>query len=160
MARRVAACGKFITTGARFSARAASILATRPNELTFDSGTSAVTAFYPTPDNKYVGGWYHLEPEEALVVEGLPPDARYWSLLLMSRWMESLDTRRYRTSINKSEIVLEDDGSFRIFVASRDPGEVNWLDTEGHADGYVMFRWMQAERVDKPTFRTITLSPH
>jgi hypothetical protein len=151
LARRVRATGTFVEKGAQFSAVAAHFLAGRPNELTIDSEAAQTATFYPTPDNKYVGGWFRLEDDEALVVEGIPPQARYWSVLLMSRWMESLDERS-SSSINKRSMVLEADGSFRVVVAARDPGVPNWLDTDGHREGYVMFRWMQADNVRPPSF--------
>jgi hypothetical protein len=157
LARRLRAAGEFVRNGTTFSARIADDLATRPNELTVQSEAAAVAAFYPTPDNKYVGGWYRLGADDALVVEGTPPETRYWSLLLMSRWMESLDTEHRQTIINKHQATLESDGSFRIVVAHQDPNLANWLDTAGHAEGYVMFRWMQAIGITPPTFRLVKL---
>ena len=157
LARRVRAAGDFVRNGTTFSAHIADDLARQPNELTVESEAAAVAAFYPTPDNKYVGGWYRLGADDALVVEGTPPDTRYWSLLLMSRWMESLDTEHHRTIINNHQAALEPDGSFRIVVAHRDPGLPNWLDTAGHTEGYVLFRWMQASGITPPTFRVAKL---
>jgi hypothetical protein len=157
LARRLRAAGEFVRNGTTFSAHIAHDLAARPNEVTVQSEAAAVAAFYPTPDNKYVGGWYRLGADDALVVEGTPPDTRYWSLLLMSRWMESLDTEHHQTLINKHQATLEPDGSFRIVVAHQDPGIPNWLDTAGHTQGYVMFRWMQATGITPPTFRVARL---
>jgi hypothetical protein len=157
LARRVRAAGTFVEKGAQFSAAAAHFLATRPNEVMIDSEARQAATFYPTPDNKYVGGWFSLEEDEALVVEGVPPHARYWSVLLMSRWMESLDEQS-SSSINKQGMILEPDASFRVVVAGHNPGVSNWLDTDGHREGYVMFRWMQADDVRPPTFRVVQLS--
>lgn len=159
LARRVRAAGEFVANGAAFSALAAEGLAARPNEVSFDSEAATVAAFYPTPDNKYVGGWYHLGPDDALVVEGTPPDTRYWSLLLMTRWMESLDAPHHQIILNNHHVTLEPDGTFRIIVAHRDPGTANWLDTAGHRDGYVMFRWMQASGITPPAFTLTELPP-
>jgi len=44
--------------------------------------------------------------------------------------------------LNASSAALEPDGTVRILVAGRDPGAVNWLDTAGHATGYVIVRWL------------------
>lgn len=156
LARRLRAAGDFVRTGTTFSALVADGLAARPNELTVDSEAASVAAFYPTPDNKYVGGWYRLGPDDALVIEGRPPQTRYWSLLLMSRWMESLDTDHHQTILNNRQVALESDGSFTIVVAHSDPGVANWLDTAGHREGYVLFRWMQATDITAPTFRVAT----
>ena len=53
--------------------------------------------------------------------------------------------------------VLEPDGSFRILVAGRDPGVANWLDTAGHAEGYVMFRWLRAAAEVRPDCRVVPI---
>jgi hypothetical protein len=156
--RRLRRIGRFVEQATTFSTMAAHVLSDRPNQPTIDSAAAAVVAFYPTPDNQYVGGWYRLGDGEALVVEGTPPETRYWSLLLMSRWMESLDTRYHQAILNKQQVTLEADGTFRIVVAHDDPGCPNWLDTSGQESGYVMFRWMQAAGVTAPTFRVVPLA--
>jgi len=155
--RRLEAAGTFVELGTTFSAAMAAQLEARPNEVVVDSEASAVAGFYPTPDNKYVGGWFHLGDDQALEVTGRPPETRYWSLLLMSRWMESLDTSFHTTILNCSQVELDVDGSFRILVAHRDPGCANWLDTAGHRQGYVLFRWMQAADITRPRFRVVPL---
>jgi hypothetical protein len=71
--------------------------------------------------------------------------------------MESLDTSFHTTILNCSQVELEDDGTFRILVADRDPGVANWLDTAGHRQGYVLFRWMQATGITRPEFRVVPL---
>jgi hypothetical protein len=157
MARRLRAAGTFVSLGTEFSAAMAAQLEAQPNGVVIDSEASTVAGFYPTPDNKYVGGWFQLADGEALEVTGRPPDTRYWSLLLMSRWMESLDTSFHTTILNCSQVELEDDGTFRILVADRDPGVANWLDTAGHRQGYVLFRWMQATGITRPEFRVVPL---
>jgi hypothetical protein len=154
----ISSVAEFVGTGAKFSAAAATMLATRPNELTIDSQATAVTAFYPTPDNKYLAGWYRLDPGQALVIEGRPPQARYWSVLLMNRWMESLDTGPHPTKLNKADVALSADGGFRVVVSDTDPGVPNWLDTQGRPEGYVMFRWMQADEVERPTLRVVPVT--
>jgi hypothetical protein len=158
LARRLRAVGAFVRNGTTFTAHIADDLAARPNEVTVESEAASVAAFYPTPDNKYVGGWYRLGTDDALVVEGRPPRSRYWSLLLMSRWMESLDTEHHQTILNNRQVALESDGSFRIVVAHADPGVANWLDTADHREGYVLFRWMQATGITPPTFRVAKLA--
>lgn len=158
VARRLRAAGAFVSLGTEFSAAMASQLEQVPNQVVVDSEAGAVAGFYPTPDNKYVGGWFQLGDDEALVVTGRPPETRYWSLLLMSRWMESLDTSFHTTILNCSQVELEPDGSYRIVVAHRDPGCANWLDTAGHRQGYVLFRWMQATGITRPEFRVVPLA--
>lgn len=130
----------------------------QPNTVSIHGGADSLLNLYPMPDNQYVGGWYQLRVEEALVIEGTPPDCRYWSLQLSNRWLESLDYRYHRVSLNKNQITLEPDGRFKILVAHRDPGTANWLDTCGHHEGVVVFRWLQAEAAPSPpVFRVVRL---
>ncbi|MFM7061689.1 MAG: DUF1214 domain-containing protein [Actinomycetes bacterium] len=156
VARRLRAVAAFTRIGTELSAGFARMLeAGEPNTFSVNSAERAA-AFYPTPDNVYVAGWYRLEPGEALEITGRPPAGRYWSVLLMSRWMESLDYRHHRIILNQRDAVLEPDGRFRILVADRDPGVPNWLDTAGHHQGYVMFRWLRSE-IEHPQCRVVRL---
>lgn len=156
-ARRIEEVAAFTRIGTELSADFASTLAAaEPNAFTVSSADNAA-AFYPTPDNVYVAGWYRIGPDEALEITGRPPAARYWSVLLMSRWMESLDHRHHRVILNQRDAVLEPDGTFRILVAGRDPGGPNWLDTAGHGEGYVMFRWLRAEADVRPDCRVVPI---
>ena len=156
-ARRIEEVAAFTQIGTELSADFARMLAeSSPNTFSVSSADNAA-AFYPTPDNVYVAGWYRLGPDEALEISGRPPEGRYWSVLLMSRWMESLDHRHHRIAINQHDAVLEPDGSFRILVAGRDPGVANWLDTAGHAEGYVMFRWLRAAAEVRPDCRVVPI---
>jgi hypothetical protein len=112
-----------------------------------------------TPDNVYALGAFRLEPHEALVVEGRSPACTYWSVQLWNRFMQSLDHRYHRVSVNGSQAALEPDGSFRVVVAARDPGVPNWLDTAGHREGLVFCRWLQAETPpEQPTSRVVRLA--
>jgi len=156
VARRLQGVAAFTQIGTELSAGFATALeAGEPNTFSVNSADRAA-AFYPTPDNVYVAGWYRLAPGEALEITGRPPAGRYWSVLLMSRWMESLDYRHHRIILNQRDAVLEPDGTFRILVADRDPGVPNWLDTAGHHQGYVMFRWLRSE-VEHPQCRVVRL---
>lgn len=138
--RAVARYARFVVdTTVEFSA----ILAEKPNEITVDSRNGeGVLNFFPTSDNDYYIGWYKLNEGEALMVEGLPPECLYWSLTLYNRWFESYDYRYRDVFRNNSHITLESDGTYRLVVAEHDPGLKNWIDTEGHAEGMLCFRWL------------------
>ena len=94
-----------------------------------------------------INGWghYDLGPEEAMIVEATPVEARYWSLHIGNFWWESLDYASRHTSLNHHQAVLDADGVFRAVVAHRDPGVPNWLDTMDHTKGPLLFRWVVAE---------------
>jgi Protein of unknown function (DUF1214) len=112
-----------------------------------------------TPDNIYSLGAFRLEPDEAIVIEGRSPRCTYWGVQLWNRFMQSLDYRYHRVSINHSQAVMEPDGSFRIVIAHRDPDTPNWLDTAGHREGIFFCRWLQAEQLPQPpSTRVINLT--
>jgi Protein of unknown function (DUF1214) len=98
-----------------------------------------------TPDNIYALGAFALGPDDALLIEGRSPRCTYWGVQLWNRYMQSLDYRHYRVSINGAQATLEPDGSFRVVVAHRDPGVPNWIEPAGHDRGLVFCRWLQAE---------------
>jgi hypothetical protein len=112
-----------------------------------------------TPDNVYSLGLFRLEPDEALVIEGRSPHCTYWGAQLWNRYMQSLDYRYHRVSLNHSQIQLQPDGLFRIVVAHRNPGMPNWIETAGHREGVVFCRWLQADTLpEQPTSRVIRLA--
>jgi hypothetical protein len=132
--------------------------AKHPNTITIDGSADNVVSLYPTKDNQYLGGWYRLDDGEALLIEGTPPDCRYWSVHLANRWLESLDYRYHQVTLNKRQIQLEADGRFMIVVADQDPGVGNWLDTCGHREGIALFRWLQADDAPpQPQVRVVRL---
>jgi len=111
-----------------------------------------------TPDNIYALGQFRLEPDEALIIEGRSPRCTYWGVQLWNRYMQSLDYRYYRVSINGAQAVLEADGSFRIVIAPRDPGIPNWLETAGHREGLFFCRWLQADEMPaQPSCRVVPI---
>ncbi len=107
--------------------------------------------YYPFPDVSYPCGWFDLGADEAIVVTVHPPESRYWSLHLMSRWFGSLDDRVGKRSVNSGNATLEPDGSCRVVISERDPDAPNWLWTAGHRNGFVLFRWLVAESAPTPT---------
>ena len=86
----------------------------------------------PAASILYTGHWVNdLRDDEQFVIEGTPPKARYWSVQVMTRWMESLDYRYHDVIFHSHNTQLEPDGSFRIVVAHTDPGVSNWIETTG-----------------------------
>ncbi|MCG8422402.1 MAG: sulfotransferase [Proteobacteria bacterium] len=97
-------------------------------------------SLFPTPDNLYQMCWYRFGPDQAFVVRGKLPTARYFSLCLYNAWMESLDYTRHTITLNHSQIQTDADGHFTVVLADSDPGVPNWLDTAGHSAGYLLAR--------------------
>ncbi len=103
-------------------------------------------------------GYFSLEPDEVLLVEVRPPNAYYWSFHLGNYWMESLDYANYKSSINGHQARLDGDGMFRAVIAARDPGVPNWLDTAGHREGTMIYRWNLADGAPIPATRIVKQS--
>ena len=83
----------------------------------------------------YYHSYWRLEPDEALLIEVLPPPCEAWNFQLNNHWMESLDYRYYTICINKHNAVYLSDGSIRLVVSHRDPGLPNWIETAHHREG-------------------------
>jgi hypothetical protein len=96
-------------------------------------------------DIHYAMAPFLLQPDEALVMEGQLPACRFANVMLWNMHMQTLEYRFHRTSLNRQQMVLQPDGSFRIVIAHRDPGEPNWLDTEGHVLGTIFWRILLPE---------------
>ena len=99
----------------------------------------------------YSFGFFELGPDDALIVDASPPDARFWDVQLYNMgWFETLDFANRVTSLNHTQGHLSPDGRFRAVVAHRDPGVPNWLDTQGYEQGMITFRWISARTDPTP----------
>jgi len=105
-------------------------------------------------DNEYYGGWFYLEDDEALVIEGAVPDAPYWGVSLQSRWMQSLDYEHYQVELNDHEIATES-GRYRVVVSHRQPPSGNWIDTAGKREGLLSIRYQLSQDSEKPSLTLV-----
>ena len=96
-------------------------------------------------DIVYSMGSWNLGPEEALVMTGTLPKGLFVNVMLWNRHMQTLEYRNLTSSINGSQLKLEADGSYRIVISASDPGVANWLDTDGHAEGSIFWRFLIPE---------------
>jgi len=181
LSKRLAAVGRFVRETAELSAALSVFSALNPvteedhealrvvggevqgerasaRELAASIDPRIVAGHLPTPDIQYAGAWWALGPDEAVVLEGTPPVCRYWSVQIFNRWLESPDYRHHRVALNDSKIALEEDGSFRVVLAARDPGVRNWLDTAGHASGQIVVRALLAKEPLRVRFRRVALA--
>lgn len=110
-------------------------------------------------DNAYGSGWFHLAPDEALLIELEKPDAHLWSFELGNFWWESLDYVNHSSSLNGQQAFRSSDGRYRLVIAAQDPGVPNWLDPVGHRDGVIIYRYQLAAPVNPiPTATLVKLS--
>ncbi|MCS5638543.1 MAG: DUF1214 domain-containing protein [Myxococcota bacterium] len=107
-------------------------------------------------DAAYSMAPYVLGPDQALILRGRWPDCRCANVSLWNRHMQTYDFTTRRVSLNRKQTGLEADGSFRMVLAHRDPGVVNWLDTEGRPFGLVFWRFMLPEgNIATPTAEVV-----
>jgi hypothetical protein len=106
-------------------------------------------------------GHYDLAADEAIVITLPVADAPYLGFQLGSRWYISLDYINHQTSLNGTQAQADSDGKIRIVVADTNPGVTNWVETLGHAKGYLQFRWQRVSRelteADGPTLEIVSL---
>lgn len=95
-------------------------------------------------DDPCLTGCFRLAPDEALVIDTLPPATRWWSIALENVWHECFDVHGRTIAASNATVVRRPDGSVRLVVAARDPGVpgVTWLDTGGRHRGFVTLRWI------------------
>lgn len=109
-------------------------------------------------DAAYSMAPFVIGPDQALVVRGRWPDCRFGNVVLWNRHQQTLDYLNRRVSLNRSQTRLEDDGSFRIVLAGRDPGVPNWIDTEGWPFGVVFWRFLLPEgEIETPRAELVDL---
>jgi hypothetical protein len=100
-------------------------------------------------------GHFDMDPDQALLITLPVTDAPYLGFQLGSLWYISLDYINHQTSLNGTQAQADPDGKIRIVVGDRNPGVTNWVETLGHAKGYLQFRWQRVSRelteADGPT---------
>jgi hypothetical protein len=126
----------------------------RPNQLV-TAQAAELGAADTTPDNLYMIGTFRLDPGQALVIDLVPPDTRWWSVTVENIWHECIDPRRRNSSITNAGAVTDGQGRARIVVAASDPAVDNWLDTGGRHRGFVTVRWL--DNPDPPPVTTRVL---
>jgi hypothetical protein len=95
-------------------------------------------------------GHYELSDDEALIVTVPASDAPYQGFQLGSMWYVSLDFVNHQTSLTAHQARADADGMLRFVVCEQNPGLVNWLETTGHARGYLQIRWQRTSREFNP----------
>ncbi|WP_010540227.1 hypothetical protein [Dietzia alimentaria] len=92
-------------------------------------------------------GIFELEPDQAMVISVPVADVPYQGFQLGSMWYASLEYVHHQTSLTTDQAHVTEDGMVHLVVSDRDPGLANWIETLGHREGIMQFRW---QRVDSP----------
>ena len=114
---------------------------------------------YPVPqqtfgwaagDAAYAMGRFELGPHDTLVLSGTSPECAFWNMVLWNPFLHTYDSAYERVAINGGQVSYEEDGSWVIVVAQRDPGHPNWVSTAGHGKGFIWFRWFLPSTTPEP----------
>ena len=110
------------------------------------------------PNITYYHGYFRLQPGEALLIEisHIPP-CKTWNIQIDNYWMESLDYRYERISLNAHTAKPNPNGSITLVLSPTDNGHPNWLSTAGHREGSLCFRWVGAKEPAHPTTQLVAL---
>ncbi len=119
----------------------------------FQKHSNRLPMFDPAISNAAGGDariiYYHshwkLEKDQALIINAIPPVCDTWNFQLNNYWMESLDYRYHRICINAHSAMKNPDGSITVIIAHKDPGHANWIQTAGHNEGTMCWRWYRPE---------------
>jgi hypothetical protein len=88
----------------------------------------------------YVMGRFDLGPDEAFVVDVGDGGAEYFTVPLSNIWGTTLELVDRTGSLNKSQSVPNDDGSYTYVISPTDPGTANWIDSDGLREGILTLR--------------------
>ncbi len=102
-------------------------------------------------DIVYGNDWWSLDPDEAMIVEFEAPDARYWQIQLCDTWFRTMDWATRQTGLNHAQSYVHPDGVARFVISHEDPGIQNWIDTWGHREGMIQYRYVWSRNRPAPS---------
>lgn len=117
-----------------------------PNHVDPPYPVPATTFGWAAGDAAYAMGSFQLAEGEALVLRGRSPECVFWNICLWNLLLHTYNASYDRVTLNGMQATYEDDGSWVVVIADRDPGHPNWIATQGHAAGRIWFRWFLPER--------------
>ena len=107
--------------------------------------------------NLYAGGVFDLKPDEALIIENrIQLEPHYVGFQLGNLWGESMEYANKVGSLNGHQVSADPDGIIRLVIAHDDPMVPNWLDTNGHSEGFMSPRWAYSETPAREQWPIIT----
>jgi hypothetical protein len=115
-------------------------------------------ALFPTLDNTYEGFFVDLRPNEAILLHGRLPKAKYTSLVFYDRWWATPDYPRLRCYLTDRDLALNADGTYDAVIAATDPGVPNWIDTGGLTQGVFASRFLLTQETLLPDASVVGLA--
>ena len=129
-----------------------------PEELAKLIDPKLVANNLPGPGLQYLGGWFKIADDEAILISGHDVPCRYWSCQILSRYLESGDFRYHTVGINNRQVELAEDGSFEIYACPSNPGVANWISTQGYSNAHILIRTLLADPLMEASFSVVKLS--
>ncbi|MHA3020181.1 DUF1214 domain-containing protein [Mycobacterium sp. BMJ-28] len=96
-------------------------------------------------------GYFQLDADQALVLTIDPGGAGYFVVPVTDDWTVTKDYWNEQTSLNISQAVRNDDGTYTIVVSPTDPGVANWVSTGGLHQGTISIRFQVLDDGASPT---------
>lgn len=106
---------------------------------------------------RYGNMLYELAADEALLLEGPVPAARYWSFQLTDFFWQTLDFSYHSSGLNGAQLSIGDDRRYQAVISLQDPGVPNWIDPVGTPTGMTFMRVYDGELI-LPTVTKINMS--
>lgn len=154
----LAGCMMYVRMVTKIGAEWAERNAEQPN-LFWDAQHDDTRKFMD-PQIKWQMAYLILQPDEALIVEFIPPKCDYWMIVLHNHWTETLDYRYHQITLNCATAKAAPDGTIRCVVSHTNPGVDNWLDLAGHLNTVLGVRWVGPNITETvvPTTRLVKLN--
>ena len=105
-----------------------------PPPAFFNAGETLVT-------QAYAMGHFKLSEDQAFVIRMTMGSAGYAIVPATNYWGGIGDFLNHRTCLSSGRATANEDGSYTYVVARRDPGIVNWVETDGLDEGMLCVRW-------------------
>jgi hypothetical protein len=103
-------------------------------------------------------GYFQLDDDQALVLTIDPDGAGYFVVPVTDDWTVTEDYGNEQTSLNISQAVANDDGTYTIVVSPTDPGVANWVSTGGLHQGTISLRFQVLPDGATPTVHSRLVS--
>ncbi|MEM9257298.1 MAG: hypothetical protein AAGA91_17785 [Pseudomonadota bacterium] len=88
----------------------------------------------------YVGGHFALQDDEAFLITVNDGGAAYFTVPIANVWGTTLEIMHRTSTLNKSQLQPNPDGTYTLVLCPQDPGVHNWLDSCGFMEGMLTLR--------------------
>lgn len=111
------------------------------------------------PDNIYAFGRFELEEDEVMEIQAEVTDCAYWGIQTWNFFMQSLDYRTHRVSLNHHEVGRDGPGEAMVYLTRGPVDRPGWFSTAGYRTGMIFCRWLLSDRMPaKPAVKVRKLA--